>query len=114
MMKRIKILKMNYEFKNVFSKGDFFINEQIVVYIMKNNLNYNRIGIAVSSKSGHAVQRNHVKRIIRECYYKYKDDIKVSYDILFVWNKKCNIDNISYDIVLEEMKKAFLKAGILN
>lgn len=114
MMKRIKTLKMNYEFKNVFSKGDFYINKQIVTYIMKNNLEYNRIGIAVSSKSGHAVQRNYVKRIVRECYYKYKEDLKTSYDIVFVWNKKCNIDDVSYDIVLEEMKKAFLKAGILN
>ena len=67
-MKRIKTLKMNYEFKNVFNKGKFYIANQIIIYIMKNKLNENRLGIAISSKIGKAHIRNRVKRVIRAAY----------------------------------------------
>ena len=63
-MKRIKTLKMNYEFKNVFDKGKYYVNDQVIVYVLKNKLEYNRIGIAVSTKLGHAVKRNRIKRFI--------------------------------------------------
>ena len=67
-MKRIKTLKMNYEFKNVFDKGKYYVNDQVIVYVLKNKLEYNRIGIAVSTKLGHAVKRNRIKRLIRSAY----------------------------------------------
>ena len=31
-MKKIKTLKMNYEFKNVFNKGKYYIGRQIIGY----------------------------------------------------------------------------------
>ena len=70
-MKRIKTLKMNYEFKNVFDKGKYYVNDQVIVYVLKNKLEYNRIGIAVSTKLGHAVKRNRIKRLIRSAYQSF-------------------------------------------
>lgn len=113
-MKKLKTLKMNYEFKNVFLKGNYFVNKQIITYIMKNNIGYNRIGIAISSKSCHAVKRNHIKRLVRAAYKDYEKELDVSYDIVFVWNKKCNVEEASYYIIKENLEKAFLKAGILK
>mgnify|MGYP005906878085 FL=1 len=37
-MKKTKILKKNYEFKNVLSKGKFFVGKYVTIYI-KNNKN---------------------------------------------------------------------------
>ena len=37
-MKKIKTLKKNYEFKNVLSKGKFFVGKYVTIYI-KNNKN---------------------------------------------------------------------------
>ena len=45
-MKKISTLKMNYEFKNVFNRGKYFVGNQIIVYVMKYRLIYNRLGIA--------------------------------------------------------------------
>ena len=51
-MNEIETLKLNYEFKNVFNKGKYFIGKQVIVYIYKNKKKQNRIGIAISSKTG--------------------------------------------------------------
>ena len=54
----METLKLNYEFKNVFNKGKYYIGRQIIVYVLKNKFDYNRIGIAISSKLCNAVKRN--------------------------------------------------------
>ena len=35
-MRKIKTLKKNYEFKNVLSKGKFYIGKQVSIYVLKN------------------------------------------------------------------------------
>ena len=83
-MRKIKTLKKNYEFKNVLSKGKFYIGKQISIYILKNNKKINVIGVAVSIKQCGAVKRNRIKRLIRENYRLLKNDLKQGYDIVFL------------------------------
>ncbi len=111
-MKKIKTLKMNYEFKNAFSKGKYYIGKQIIVYIMKNNLDYNRIGIAISTKLCNAVKRNKIKRVVRAVYQSEKNLNLNGYDIVFTWNKKSKVEDLNFNIVLEDMKYIFLKSGL--
>ena len=113
-MKKIETLKKNYEFKNVLEKGKFYIGNQIIVYILKNNKRVNRIGIAINSKLAHAFLRNRVKRLIREGYYKYKDQILLGNDIVFIWNKKEDIRKVEFNIIKKDIEKAFIKENILN
>ena len=111
-MKRIKTLKLNYEFKNVFNKGKFYIGNQVIIYIMKNKLEYNRLGIAVSSKLGKAYMRNRVKRVIRAAYQNNYKNIKQGYDIVIIWNKKAEVIDLSYQIINKDIEKIFLNSGI--
>ena len=67
-MKKKKTLRKNYEFKNVLTKGKMYAGKQILIYISKNKLNENLIGIAISSKLCNAVKRNNIKRKIKENY----------------------------------------------
>ena len=113
-MKRIKTLKMNYEFKNVFNKGQFYYGNQVIIYILRNKLDYSRIGIAISKKLGKAVKRNRAKRVIRAAYQQYRGDVKAGYDILFIWNKKQDIEDINYKTVSNDIKKTFIKSGIIE
>ena len=113
-MKKMKTLKMNYEFKNVLENGRYFVENQIIVYIIKNNYKYNRVGIAISSKLCKAVQRNHLKRLIRESYKKFETSLKKSYDIVIIWNKRTQTGDASYNEIYSNMKKSFNKAGILD
>ena len=111
-MKKIKTLKMNYEFKNVLNRGKYYIGNQIIIYIQKNKLQYNRLGIALSSKLCNAVKRNRIKRVIREAYRKNIQGSSTSYDIVILWNKKSDIEDLSYSIIFEDMKRIFLNSGI--
>ena len=74
-MKKTKTLKKNYEFKAVLSKGKFFVEKEIEIFILKNNKKANFLGIAIGTKNGKAFQRNKAKRIIRECYTKLENQI---------------------------------------
>ena len=87
-MRKMKTLKKNYQFQNVLKKGKFYIGEQIIIYILKNREGVNFFGIAISKKMCHAVQRNWLKRKIRENYRLLQNKLKPGYDIVFLWNKK--------------------------
>lgn len=67
-----------------FKKGKFYIGEQIIIYILKNKEEINSFGIAISKKMCHAVQRNWIKRKIRENYRLLQNKLKQGHDIGFL------------------------------
>ena len=67
-MKKTKMLKKNYEFKNVLSKGKYYSGKNIEAFIKDNNKSFNFLGLAISVKTGKAVKRNKIKRLISENY----------------------------------------------
>ena len=113
-MRKIRTLKKNYEFKNVLSKGKFFIGKQIIIYITKNRQKCNVIGIAISTKTCNAVKRNHIKRLIRENYQKIKNHLYTGYNIVFLWNKKENVENADFHVIGKDMNFLLDKAGLIK
>ena len=111
-MKNTIIIKKNYEFKNFFSKGKFFYGENIHMYIHKNKINFNKLGIAISKKQGKAVERNRIKRLIRENYKILEPEIKDGQSIVFLWKKNVDIKNATFDNIKTDMNYIFDKANI--
>ena len=73
-MKKTKMLKKNYEFKNVLSKGNYYSGRYIEAFIKKGAEKENNfLGIAISVKTAKAVRRNQIKRWIRENYTLLED-----------------------------------------
>lgn len=113
-MKKINTLKKNYEFKRVLNKGQYYYGKYIQFFIIKNNIKENRIGIAVSSKIAGAVERNRIKRLIRENYRIFiKDKILKGYDFVFVWNKKRKPNEANYYEIKKDFDNIFKRTGIL-
>ena len=86
-MSKEEVLKKNYEFRLVLSKGKYYSGKYIEAFALKNYLNRNKIGIAINTKIGKAVKRNYLKRLIREGYRQNKKDFNLGYNIVFLVKK---------------------------
>ena len=93
-MKFSQSLKKNRDFQNVYKKGTSFANSYLVMYILENGLQENRIGISVSKKVGNSVVRHHLTRLIREIYRLNEHHFKKGLDIIFI--VRVNAKKIDY------------------
>lgn len=118
-MRKIKTIKLNYEFKNVFKKGKFYFENQIITYVLKNNFGFNRLGIAINSKLCKANKRNRIKRVIRKAYQDVSKEYGLNkenqgFDIVFIWNKKNDIEELDYHTIYNSIVDSFKKAEIIK
>lgn len=82
-------LKKNSDFRRLYSKGKSVVTPYMVVYCRRNRLDVNRLGYTVSTKLGHAVVRNRVRRRLREIYRLNAPKLKTGYDIIIVARTRC-------------------------
>ena len=115
-MKKTKMLKKNYEFKNVLSKGRYYSGKYIEAFIQKTNQSKqeNLLGIAISSKIAKAVQRNHIKRLVRESYQNYEEYLKEGNRMVFLWKKKVEVEKATFYHIKKDMKNIFDKANLIK
>lgn len=113
-MRKLNTLKKNYEFKRVLNKGQYYYGKYIQFFIIRNNRNINRMGIAISSKKAGAVERNKIKRLIRENYrLLIRNNILKGYDFVFIWNKNKNPKEADYYEIKKDFQNIFKRTGIL-
>lgn len=110
-MSKEEVLKKNYEFRLVLSKGKYYSGKYIETFALKNYLNRNKIGIAINTKIGKAVKRNYLKRLIREGYRQNKKDFNSGYNIVFLVKKSINIEEISFVGVQKDILKILNEIG---
>ena len=77
-------LKFNHVFRRLYNKGDSCANRYLVVYCRRNGSKRNRIGLTVGAKLGHAVERNRLRRRLREIYRLHEGQFARGYDIVVV------------------------------
>ena len=77
-------LRTSNEFGFVYRNGKSYANKYLVMYVIKNDLQENRIGISVSKKVGNSVVRHRITRLIRESYRLNQATFHTGYDIVVV------------------------------
>ena len=77
-------LKKNRDFQQVYRHGTSQSNRYLVMYVLKNQYNKNRLGISVSKKVGNSVVRHRVTRLIRESYRLNESAFDKSLDIVVI------------------------------
>lgn len=87
-MKFTTSLNKNHEFKRLYNKGKSAASQCVVVYCRRNGRMANRLGITVSTKIGGAVQRNRIRRRLKEIYRLNEDKLATGYDIVIVARMK--------------------------
>lgn len=91
-MKNTESLKKNYEFARVYKRGKYFTSNNLTLYILDRNSKEKRLGITVSKKAyGRSVDRNRIRRLVKESYKSFEDSINTNTDMVFVIRKNKEI-----------------------
>ncbi|MCD6500690.1 ribonuclease P protein component [bacterium] len=106
-------LKKKKDFARVFKKGKGQAEKFLILKLVKNNLEFPRIGLVVSKKiSKKATLRNKIKRRLREGVRANLARIKPGYDLIFSARK--GIEEKSFWEVRKEVEKLLQKAKLLK
>ena len=108
------MLKKNYEFKQVLTKGKIYSGKIIRVAILKKNINIKFLGIAINKKIGKAVKRNRIKRLLRENYKNIEHKLKNGYIIVFLIKNGVDSNLINFWNINEDMNKILEFSGIIE
>ena len=100
-------LKKNRDFQVVYKNGRSYANKYLVMYIMENDQNKNRLGISVSKKVGNSVVRHHITRLVRESYRLHEEIFNSGLDIVVI--ARNSAASVSY----HEVESAMLHLGKL-
>lgn len=107
-MKFSESLKKNKDFQTVYRQGKSYANKYLVLYIMENQTEKNRIGISVSKKVGNSVVRHHLTRLIRESYRLQEECFQRGYDLVVIARQSAK------DVTYKEMESALIHLGKLH
>lgn len=101
-MRYSESLKKREDFLRVYRNGRSKANRYLVLYVLPNGLDRNRIGISVSKKVGNSVIRHRVTRLIRESYRLSEEAFQRGFDFAVV--ARVNAKGTTY----EEIRSALL------
>lgn len=83
-MKFSESLKKNFEFRRVYKEGTSHANRLLVMHVLENGTDRNRLGISVSKKVGNSVVRHRLTRLVRESYRLQEEIFTRGFDIVVV------------------------------
>jgi len=105
-------LTRNNEFKRIYNKGNSSASKFVAVYCMKNYGSGNRLGITVSTKLGGAVQRNRIRRRLKEIYRLNEQVLSKGYSIVIVARQKSK--DAGWDELQSSVLYLFSKLNLIN
>lgn len=95
--KKSSSLKHNSDFQRVYKNGKSYANKYLVMYLLENHMDENRLGISVSKKVGNSVVRHRVTRLIRESYRLHENIFNSGLDIVVIARNSAS--NVSFQTV---------------
>lgn len=111
-MKRSYSLKRNKEFRRVYKKGKSVGSRTLVLIYLPGNSPEKRIGFAVGKKIGCAVDRNRVKRRLREAVTPLLPEIAPGCRLIFI--ARASIAEVSFSEIESTVRRLVQKAGLIG
>ena len=96
--KRNRLLKRS-DFLRCYDGGKRYFTSGFIIFVLPTAAGTWRLGLAVSRKVGGAVQRNRIKRLLREFFRLHQDRIPPGVDLAVVPKKKTDPDSLTYQDV---------------
>lgn len=107
-MKGERYLTKAEQFALVYNEGHSWTSSSLVIKLAPNGLQISRYGFSVSKRTGNAVVRNRIKRLLREILRKAK--LKPGWDIIFIARRPAILS--SYKELEEDVNSLFTRAHI--
>ena len=101
-------LKKNREFQIVYKKGKSYANKYLVMYVLSNESEKNRLGVSVSKKVGNSVVRHRLTRLIRESYRLQESRFQKGLDIVVICRAGAKVKEY------KDVEKALIHLGKLH
>ncbi len=109
-LKKQEIIRERTDYLKAFFKGGKIVDDSLVLFIVPTGRKWTRLGVSINKKVGRSVQRNRIKRTLREIFRLNKHKLKKGHDIVFVVRKAATEKNYRQleEIALNLIKKATL------
>ncbi|MDI6799435.1 MAG: ribonuclease P protein component [Actinomycetota bacterium] len=102
-------LKSKRDFEKVYAQGRAIKNDLLVMLILKNGgTGQSRVGYSVSRKLGGAVERNRIRRRLKEAFRLSGLELNKSTDIVFIARRK--IKGKSYHEIEKALRRLTRRA----
>jgi len=105
-------LTRNEDIKHVRQEGKSYAHRSIVLYLLPNQNEMNRIAIIAGRSVGGAVQRNLAKRRIRSAFQSIQKELSQGFDVVLIARKA--ILTWPYSNLLSEINTLFRNSGLLK
>ena len=109
-MLKPNVLRKKKDFSTIYNKGKSIGERYVVLFFRINNLTYNRTAFLASKKVGNSVLRNRARRLMKESYREFENNLDKGYD--FIWIARNTICNLKCADVKKSMEAAVKKSGI--
>jgi len=109
-------LTRSAEFDRVYRQGRSFANRHLAVYAFpRTGEDATRLGLSVGRKVGGAVERNRVKRLLREAFAARRDAVTGAHDVVIVARPDVLelADREGVDGVAATLDQLLLRAGVV-
>jgi ribonuclease P protein component len=103
-------LRKNREFKYTYKKGRSLGHPLLVMIYLKTNHKEVKIGYSITKKFGKAVERNRIKRQLREIVRLKLSELKPGYNIIFIVRK--DVKGASYQSLEKAVNNLLKRADL--
>jgi len=99
-------VRKRQDYLRIYEQGDRSDSERFTIIMCRNQSGIRRLGMTVSKKAGNSVQRNRIKRLLREFFRLNKARLPASQDIVIIAKK--GILPLSYQDVYRELESRLI------
>ena len=112
MLPRSQRLRVRRDFRIVYSKGRSLANPWLVLYSRVTKHADCRIGFSISKKLGGAVERNRIKRRLREIMRSHSAKLRPGWDVVIVGRSR--LQDADFQAIAQSVHDLLQRARLLT